>query len=254
MVTARSSDRVTYGSYLRVPELLQLQTPLQDPPVHGEMLFIIGQQAQELWFRQILWDLPRIIDLCRCDDLVPAATLVGRLNKIVHALCAETEILETLPPHEFHEFRRVFKTASGFESQQFRELEIACGLRNDEYMKLTRKLVDADSIRARWPISLDDALLDVLRRRGDDPVRVLVDLYSGHAGNEPLLVLVEALSDFDLTFAEWRFHHVRVVQRVLGDRSPGTAGSPGSAYLTRTLAYRFFPEIWDARNRIGSRD
>jgi tryptophan 2,3-dioxygenase len=244
---------VTYGSYLRVPDLLRLQTPLQDPPVHGEMLFIVGQQAQELWFKQILWDLPRVVECCLRDDLVPAATLIGRMNRIVHVLCGETEILETLPPHEFHEFRGVLKTASGFESEQFRELEIACGLRSEEHMKLTRKLVDVDGILSRRPVSLHDAFLDVLRRRGDDPIRVLVDLYAGPADSDPLLALAEALSEFDLTFAEWRFHHMRVVQRVLGDRSPGTAGSPGSAYLTRTLAYRFFPELWEARNRAGTR-
>jgi tryptophan 2,3-dioxygenase len=217
------------------------------------MLFIIGQQTQELWFRQILWDLTIVIRQCCEDEFLGAATLMGRLNRIMHALCAETEILETLPPREFHAFRRQLKTASGFESEQFRELEIACGLRDEEHMRLTRKLVDVDAMLQRWPVSLHDAFLRAIATRGAVTVEVLVDLYAQSDPGDPLTCLAEALSEFDLVFAEWRFHHSRVVQRVIGDRSPGTGGSPGSAYLWRTLGYRFFPELWDARNRLTSR-
>jgi tryptophan 2,3-dioxygenase len=245
-------ERLTYGAYLRVPELLSLQTPVQTPPVQGEMLFIIGQQTQELWFKQILFDLRHVIDLATGGEIVSAARLLDRANQILAVLSAETQVMETLPPIEFRAFRGNLKTASGLESVQFRELELASGLRDAEFLKIVRKIVDVDRILECWPISLHDALLSTLKCLGDEPTSALPDLYAHPDSQADVYTFVEACSEYDLAFADWRFHHVRVVERVIGDLSPGTAGSSGSGYLSRTLRYRFFPELWDARNRLNS--
>jgi tryptophan 2,3-dioxygenase len=252
MVADRSPEPFTYGSYLRVPELTSLQTPLADPPVHDEMLFIIGQQAQELWFKQILSDLRQAIVFLSADRIQAAAALVARGVRILRALSAETELLELIPPAEFHRFRGILKAASGLESGQFRELEVACGLRDDGFLRLAAKLIDLPEVLARWPVSLHAAFLGVLKPVADDPVQALISIYSEPNQYPELYVLADDLSDYELRFQEWRFHHLQVVERVIGDRSPGTGGSAGSAYLMRTLSYRFFPELWEARNRLAS--
>jgi len=247
------SDRLTYGSYLRVPDLLALQSPLRRPPVHGEMLFIVVQQAQELWFKQILHELRLAIDLLQGDELPEATHVLDRVDRIMHVLCEEVEILESLPPIEFQAFRGLLKTASGFESEQFRELELASGLRRAAHLKLAERLADVPAIVARWPVSLHDAFLLVVARIGPEPIEVLVDVYAHPSDHADVYRLAEALSDYEMRFREWRFHHMTLVQRVIGDEAPGTGGSPGSRYLQQTLDYHFFPELWEARNRLLAR-
>lgn len=254
MVTANRGDEpFTYGTYLRVPELTDLQSPLAAPPAPDEMLFIIGQQVQELWFKQILFDLRDVLDDVAAGRLAPAARLLERMNRILRVMSAETEVLELLPPYEFLRFRGILKAASGLESAQFREVELASGLRTDAFLKLASRLVDVQSLLARWPVSLHDALLSILETVDDDPVEALLRILRDEAAFPDLYRLVEALSDYELRFQEWRFHHLQVVERVIGDRSPGTGGSPGGTYLGRTLTYRFFPELWEARNELTGR-
>ena len=246
-------DRLTYGAYLRVPELLALQSPLRRPAVHGEMLFIVVQQAQELWFKQILHELRLAIDLLQGNELPEATHVLDRVDRIMHVLCEEVEILESLPPIEFQAFRGLLKTASGFESEQFRELELASGLRRAAHLKLAERLADVPAIVARWPVSLHDAFLLVVARIGPEPIEVLVDVYAHPSDHADVYRLAEALSDYEMRFREWRFHHMTLVQRVIGDEAPGTGGSPGSRYLQQTLDYHFFPELWEARNRLLAR-
>jgi tryptophan 2,3-dioxygenase len=246
---------VTYGSYLRVPELLSLQTPLGEPPVPGEMLFIILQQAQELWFKQILFDLRRVIGDLTDGDILTAVRTLGRVNHILRVLADEVEIMGELPPVEFHAFRHRLKTASGFESEQFREVELASGLADEMFLRLASKIVDLAEVRRRWPLTLRGAFLDALRRVSDDRVGALVTIYSAPDRYPDLYLLAEAVTVYENRFAGWRFAHMRMVERVIGDLAPGTGGSPGSAYLGRTLAYRLLPELWEAKNRLtaGSR-
>lgn len=243
--------RPTYGQYLRIPELLDLQTPVGPMELSGELLFIIGQQSQELWFKQILFDLRRTVEAVGAKSLVTASHILHRVNRIVEVLALETEILETLPPSEFHAFRRALKTASGLESEQFREIELASGLRDPEFMRIAEKMVDVDSILSRWPISLRDALLSSLCPPGESAAESLSDLYSNPERWPEGYLFAEVCSTYDLAFAEWRFHHMRVVERVIGGQSPGTGGSAGAGYLERTLRYRFFPELWQARDRLS---
>jgi tryptophan 2,3-dioxygenase len=231
------SGPLTYGSYLRVPELLALQSPLSLPTVHDEMLFIIVQQAQELWFKQVLYELQAIIGLLDGGSLLDAARLITRVNGIFGVLGSEVDVLATMPPLEFGRFRGVLSTSSGFESEQFRELELASGLSDATFFKVIDKYMDGAALRARWPRTLAEAFRGVLAGLHPDPVAALV-------------LLAEALSEYEVRFQEWRFHHVKLVERVIGDRSPGTAGSAGSGYLGKTLTYRFFPELWEARNRL----
>jgi tryptophan 2,3-dioxygenase len=250
-VTTRSSaEPLTYGSYLRVPELLELQSPLGRPEVHDEMLFILGQQAQELWFKEILHELRAIVDALCHGAVLEAARLVDRVNRILLVLVGETGVLATLEPRDFHRFRGHLQKASGFESAQFRELEIASGLRNDQYLKMVSHFVDTDRLLARWPTSLADAFRKALRELAPSPVEAIVRIYDDPDAEPGFHVLAEALSEYDQRFTQWRFHHLQVVERVIGDRSPGTGGSSGSGYLARTLGYRSFPELWEARNRL----
>jgi tryptophan 2,3-dioxygenase len=251
LVTEVEVARPSYGQYLRIPELLKLQTPVGPTELSGELLFIIGQQSQELWFKQILFDLRRVVDAVCERELVTASQILYRVNRVVEVLALETEILETLPPSEFQAFRRGLKTASGLESGQFREIELASGLRDPEYMHVAEKMVDIGAILSRWPVSLRDALLSSLCPPGESTADALAELYSNPERWPEGYLFAEACSTYDLAFAEWRFHHMRVVERVIGGQSPGTGGSSGAGYLERTLRYRFFPELWQARDRLS---
>jgi tryptophan 2,3-dioxygenase len=216
------------------------------------MFFIIGQQVQELWFKQILYDLAETIRLIEGDSYFEAARLLDRINRIVSVLSQETELLQTLPPAEFKSFRPMLSTASGFESEQFRELEWASGLRDAHVRRLVARLEHGNEVIAQWPRSLHDVLCSSVTVLDAEPVAAIQALYSGSACHPGLLALVEACSEYEIRFVEWRFHHLKVVERVIGNRSPGTGGSAGGTYLTRTLEYRFFPELWEARNRISA--
>jgi tryptophan 2,3-dioxygenase len=214
------------------------------------MLFIIVQQAQELWFKQVLYELQAIIGLLEAGHLLDAARLITRVNGIFGVLGSEVDVLATMPPLEFGRFRGVLSTSSGFESEQFRELELASGLSDATFFKVIDKYMDGAALRARWPRTLAEAFRGVLAGLHPDPVAALVCVYGTPAAHPDLFLLAEALSEYEVRFQEWRFHHVKLVERVIGDRSPGTAGSAGSGYLGKTLTYRFFPELWEARNRL----
>jgi len=241
---------MTYGDYLRVPELLSLQTPLGKPAVHDEMIFIILQQIQELWFKQILFDLKEIIRLLDEGHVLQGVQLLQRVNRIMKAVGAEVQLMESLPPQEFLRFRHVLTPASGFESEQFRELELASGLNEQTFLNLMARHMDMPALRSRWPRTLHDAFLNLLSPVGGRPAEAVAKVYREASTYPELYMLAEALSEYEVVFAEWRFHHVKVVERTIGDHSPGTAGSTGVGYLGKTMGYRFFPELWEARNKI----
>ncbi len=247
------SGPMTYGDYLRVPELTALQSPLSSPEAHDEMLFIIVQQVQELWFKQMLHELRLVIACLDAGDLLEAIRLLGRITRLVGLLGDEVTLLGTMPPQEFLRFRGVLTSASGLESQQFREVELASGLCDPTFLKVIGAHMDVPAMQARWPRSLHTAFVDVLTPLHPDPVAALVAVYDAPQAHAALYLLAEALSDYEVRFSEWRFHHVKVVERAIGTRSAGTAGSAGGGYLLRTLSYYFFPELWEARNRLTTR-
>jgi tryptophan 2,3-dioxygenase len=245
-----SDEPLSYGSYLRVPELLSLQSPLGRPPVQDEMLFIILQQSQELWFKQALHDLRAVIACLRTGEIPVAVRYLDRINRIFRVLSEELEVMETLQPAQFARFRRLLTPSSGFESLQFRELELASGLDDEHFLRLVRKILDLDAVRASWPVTLRQAFLETFGGGGEDVTDELLALYADPDLDPPLYALAEALSEYEVRLNRWRFNHVKVVERAIGNRSQGTGGSPGTSYLERTVDYRFFPELWEARNRL----
>jgi len=162
-------------------------------------------------------------------------------------------VLETMPPQEFHEFRHVLTSSSGFESEQFRELELASGLNDATFLKLIEKHMDMAKLRSLWPRNLRDAAYRPLAEVDRDVTEATVRVYTEPRRYSELYMLCEALTEYEVLFSEWRFHHVKLVERTIGDRSVGTAGSTGAGYLGKTLGYRFFPELLDARNRMTAR-
>jgi tryptophan 2,3-dioxygenase len=241
---------LTYAAYLRVPQLLSLQTLLSTPQAHDEMLFIVVQQVQELWFKQLLHELRAVVNQLDSGELGEAVRLLQRVNRILRTVSEEVALLQTMLPQEFQEFRHVLVTSSGFESEQFRELELASGLQDPTFLKLMSKHLDLETFQARWPRNLYNTYCDLLASVDPDPVRAIVRVYTNGGQYRQLFELSEALSEYEVLFSQWRFQHIKVVERTIGDRSPGTAGSSGAGYLGRTLSYRFFPELWEARNRM----
>ena len=217
------------------------------------MLFIVLQQAQELWFKQMLHDLHAVVALMESGRFLPAAHLLGRVNRILRVVREEMEVMEMLAPIQFQGFRHLLTPSSGFESEQFRELELASGLRDETYLKMVARVVDVEAVRRRWPRTLHDEFCDAAASIDLDPIQAVVRVYTAPEEHAEMHALFEALSEYEMRFAAWRFHHVEVVERVIGDRSTGTGGSAGRSYLSRTLSYRFFPELWEARNVITSR-
>lgn len=249
---------LSYGSYLKVEELLGLQQPLSRPQHHDEMLFIIIHQVYELWFKQLLHEVDATMAALDRDDLLRVAKHFRRIHAIQRLIEQQVDILETMTPQEFNQFRDHLNPASGFQSVQFRELEFACGLRHSELLK---RIELSDEQRARLERrseepSLYDRVKALLRRRGFsvDSSSELVEsfrrIYTNESQYYDLYLLLEDLIEFDERFLLWRGRHVRMVERMIGQK-PGTGGSPGARYLEGTLAHRFFPELWEVRTYLG---
>ena len=249
---------LSYGSYLKVDELLALQQPLSRPPHHDEMLFIIIHQVYELWFKQLLHEVDATMLALDRDDLPRAAKHFRRIHAIQRLIEQQVEILETMTPQEFNQFRDNLNPASGFQSVQFRELEFTCGLRRTDLLQRI-ELGDAQrgrlEARSKDP-SLYDSVKAVLQRRGfavnssAELVESYRRIYTNEAEYYDLYLLLENLIEFDERFLLWRGRHVRMVERMIGQR-PGTGGSSGAQYLEGTLGYRFFPELWEVRTYLG---
>ncbi len=253
------SERLSYGSYLRVDELLDLQHPISRPEHHDEMLFIIIHQVYELWFKQLMHELGAAVAALDADELLRAGKCFRRINTIQRLLETQVDILETMTPHEFNAFRENLNPASGFQSIQFRELEFLCGVRRVETMKYIQM---DDPQRARLQARLEapslyDHVKALLTRRGfdvsthDATIETLRRIYVDTEHHYDLYILMEDLIEFDERMLLWRGRHVRMVERMIGDRI-GTGGSSGAAYLRGTLGYKFFPELWEVRTHLGN--
>lgn len=249
---------LSYGSYLKINELLDLQRPLSRPPHHDEMLFIIIHQVYELWFKQLLHEVDAIADALERDDLPRVGKRFGRVHAIQRLLEQQVDILETMTPQEFNQFRYNLNPASGFQSVQFRELEYLCGIRRTDVLRWIQ-LSDAQrerlERRSQEP-SLYDRVKGLLARRGfatgshDELIATYREIYSHESEHYDLYILLEHLIEFDERFLLWRGRHVRMVERMIGQK-PGTGGSLGAKYLEGTMQYRFFPELWEVRTYLG---
>jgi tryptophan 2,3-dioxygenase len=267
-----TSSRLTYASYLKVPQLLSLQHELSQPAHHDELLFIVSHQVYELWFKQALHELGAICDWLDRDQPLRAAQLFNRLHAILNLLIEQIPLLETMFAVDFAQFRDHLRPASGFQSVQFRRLEFLCGAKNPRMIALVGEDDESrrDLEQALGQPTLYDHFLRHLARGGhpipaavlerdvsqphqaDDGVTdALVRLYETAEQHYPQFLLAEHLLQLDERFAIWRFHHVKMVERMIGGRS-GTGGSSGAKYLASTVAQRFFPEIWLVRDRLTS--
>ena len=252
-------EKLTYGSYLRVPELLDLQHALSDPPHHDEMLFIIIHQVHELWFKQILHELDAAVAYLDRSDTQRPRKAFKRIHAIQRVLETQIDVLETMTPQEFNAFREGLNPASGFQSAQFREIEARCGLPMGEdafrHLAITPEERARLEMRLREP-SLRDVFEALLARRGFDTsthettVAALKTIYEHEDEYYDLYMLCEDLIEFDERVLLWRGRHVRMVERMIGMK-PGTGGSLGAAYLQTTLQRRFFPALWEVRTVLG---
>jgi tryptophan 2,3-dioxygenase len=257
--SAPSKSAPSYGSYLKVNELLSLQQPLSQPPHHDEMLFIIIHQVYELWFKQMLHEIEGAMAAMDRDDLLRVAKQFRRIHAIQRLLEQQVDVLETMTPQEFNQFRDNLNPASGFQSIQFREVEFVCGVRRTEVLQYI-ELDDAQRARLERRLqepSLYEHAKAVLQRRGFavDTSEALIEsfrrIYTDEAAYYDLYLLLEDLIEFDERFLLWRGRHVRMVERMIGHKQ-GTGGSSGAEYLARTLSYRFFPELWEVRTVLGA--
>lgn len=237
---------LSYGSYLKIPELLSLQHRLSQE--HDELLFIVAHQVYELWFKVILFELEAARDEIAADDLFFARHHLQRVHVIEKLLVEQIEVLETMSPQDFLAFRSKLAPASGFQSVQFREIEFLSGLKDPKYvarLELTPDEAARLSKRLEEP-SVNDAFQALVKRRGAPS---LLEIFRDRARHGDLFDLAEALLDHDEAFAHWRARHVLMVERQIGGKT-GTGGSSGAHYLRTTLGKRFYPELWEVRSQL----
>ncbi len=248
--------RLTYGSYLRLPELLAQQVPQADPPAHDELLFITVHQAYELWFQQLLYELGAARDAMTADETWRARQLLRRSHVIERLLVSQIDVLETMTPQDFLEFRAKLAPASGFQSVQFRELEFLSGLKDKRFVARFRALTAAERERLARRLaepSLWDAYLSLLRSRGlpagnsDQVLSALVSIARDRASHDDLWQLAEDLLTHDEIAGLWRARHVQMVERQIGTKS-GTGGSTGAPYLHNRVPLRYYPLLWELRD------
>jgi tryptophan 2,3-dioxygenase len=260
-------EAVTYNRYLHIDELLSLQRPRSAGPEHDELLFIVIHQVYELWFKEMLHELDRVRSLLEADDAPRAQHTLKRILTILKVLVAQLDILETMTPLEFQSFRARLEEASGFQSDQFRQLEFVLGLKADAAVHsfpARSRAREALERRLEEP-TIWDAFLRYLAREGyavpggqlqrdvAQPVKpseeiqhLLVSVYRSDAKNTELC---ERLVDLDEGIQEWRYRHVKMVERTIGTK-PGTGGSTGVEYLRTTLGRPLFPDLWEIRTRL----
>ena len=282
---------LNYSRYLHLTELLDLQYPQSSPPHHDELLFIIVHQVYELWFKELIHDLDEAVACLKASTAAPgssphrpscdgdrgsektgsegehptdsqevyeAVRMLRRCNEIMRLLIDQFTILETMLPTHFLTFRGKLDAASGFQSEQFCEIELICGQKDErllhhapDHTKLMRRL--------REP-SLHDVFFQALRTISEPPgtsgskehehearVQVIRDLYQSERQHRDWIDVCERLIEFDELVLSWRLRHILLVERMIGMRT-GTGGYTGSMYLQRTLDKRFFPELWEARS------
>ena len=258
---------VTYSSYLKLDELLALQQPREGQLEHDETLFVIIHQIYELWFKEVLHELDYLMRMLRGNDTPLAAATLKRILTILKTLVAQIDVLETMTPLNFLTFRDRLATGSGFQSHQFRAIEFVLGKKARPSFErypagsTHRRIVEE---RFAQP-TLWDAFLHylnangykvpsaLLRREVTQPLapssevqKILIDVYRK---NPTVAQIAERLVDLDEGFMEWRYRHVKMVQRTIGTK-PGTGGSAGAEYLLKTLNQPAFPDLWAIRSEL----
>ena len=259
---------MSYSDYLKLDALLNAQAPLSD--AHDEMLFIIQHQTSELWMKLVIREMRAACEAIRRDDLQPAFKMLSRVSRIFEQLNNAWDVLRTMTPSEYSQFRESLGQSSGFQSYQYRAIEFLAGNRNVTMLKPHAHhpeiIAELEAILAR-PSLYQEALL-LLKRQGfelgaaadiqdtrlthtesDAVVAAWRTVYLDPAHYWPLYELAEKLIDLEDYFRRWRFNHVTTVERVIGLKR-GTGGTSGTAYLKRMLETVLFPELWKVRTEL----
>ena len=258
---------MTYATYLKIDELLKLQQPLSDGPEHDETLFIVIHQVYELWFKVMIHELDRLKQCLESNNHPDATATMNRILTILKTLVAQIDVLETITPVSFVSFRDRLETGSGFQSVQFREFEFVCGAKQSQRIEFYADDEDAKrrlERRLNEPTIFDAFLRFVAANGYDVPAEalerdvtkppqewpsfqpVLIEIYRE---NPMVRQVCELLVDFDEGLQEWRYRHVKMVERTIGTKQ-GTGGSTGVEYLRRTLFQPLFPDLWAIRSSL----
>jgi tryptophan 2,3-dioxygenase len=259
---------ISYSGYLQLDKILQAQQPLST--AHDEMLFVIQHQTSELWMKLAIHELSATCRLIAADDLQPAFKTLSRVSRILEQLNSAWDVLRTMTPSEYTEFRGLLGQSSGFQSWQYRVIEFLVGNKNAAMIQ-THKGDDAAVERleaVRRAPSIYDLTIQLLHRRGlgiDDAI-LERDVSVSHEASDSvrnawlavyqdptrfweLYELAEKLVDFEDYFRRWRFNHVTTVERIIGFKR-GTGGSSGVTYLRKMLDVVLFPELWQVRTQL----
>ncbi len=243
----KDDGEITYFSYLRLGELLDLQTPRSSPEHPDELLFIVVHQASELWFKLILHELDGLRGLLQEHDTLGAVGAVRRLNALVGIVTGQLSALETLPPQRFAQFRGFLGTSSGSQSFQFRAIEARSGLRDAHFIQA---LSEHGPIPPLVQEALDTPPLQTLFNELLAAQKVTVEEIYSSDRQRPLQMLAEGLLEYEQGFGMWRFLHVQLVERIIGPGTGGTGGTLGAKYLQKTISQRFFPDLWAVRSKF----
>lgn len=262
------SDSMSYGDYLGLDTLLASQHPLSDH--HDEMLFIVQHQTSELWMHLMLHELNAARTQIQRDDLPPAFKMMARVSRIMDQLVSAWDVLATLTPSEYSQFRGLLGHSSGFQSHQYRMVEYILGAKNETAAKPFKHKPDifaAVDAQLRLP-SLYDEAIRLLARNGFQIDAAIVErdwtqpsgfnesveaawleVYRDPHRHWALYELAEELVDLEDSFRQWRFRHLTTVQRIIGFKR-GTGGTAGVSYLRAVLDRELFPELWKLRTSL----
>ena len=245
--TAAPEAEVTYASYLRLDEILSLQTPRSSPEHPDELLFIVVHQASELWFKLILHELKGLQELLKKNDTLGALSAVRRLNALVRIVTGQLTALETLPPQRFAQFRGYLGSSSGSQSAQFRAIEAISGSRDPHFLQT---LAAHGEVPPLVQSALEKPALQTLFNDLLAAHNVSVEEIYSSPNQLPLQMLAEGLLEYEQGFGMWRFLHVQLVERIIGPDAGGTGGTLGARYLQKTISQRFFPDLWAVRSKF----
>jgi tryptophan 2,3-dioxygenase len=262
----------TYDGYLQLEDLLGAQQPLSDPAHHDEMLFIIQHQVAELWFKLVLHELDATIANLREGELARSIKILGRIKAVQAQLINQWDVLSTLTPSEYAEFRNVLGQASGLQSPQYRIFEFKLGNKNRDILPMFRHNLQ----HYRWlrqalesPSIYDEFLRHLYRMGHRVPLerveRDWTEPYEAHPQVVDVFKVIyehpdqhwaayevsEKLVDIEINFQAWRFKHMKTVERIIGFKV-GTGGSSGVGFLKKALDVAFFPELFQVRTAVGN--
>ncbi len=248
---------LSYNQYLKVPELINLQETLSEPTSHDELLFIVIHQTYELWFKQILHEIDATIKWLGENRTFRANHSLRAVVGIEKVIVSQIHILESMAQIGFLEFRDKLNPASGFQSMQFRELEFVSGAKDEHILRAfqTDKFAFQKLTERFKQPGLDDAFWEILRKNefavktDDEKVQSIVEILTHPEKYADFFIMQDLLIEHDENIALWRYHHVLMVERMLGMKR-GTGGSEGAGYLRKTLDKKFFPELWEARTHL----